>query len=350
MKPAGRARIGNIDCVRGVAAFAVMLQHSMEHGHLISTRAGGFARSGINFGESGVVAFFLVSGFVIPLSLERYNNLAKFWWSRALRIYPLYITVAFVSALISASPLSFRTIIAQLLFASEYFHTRNLVGNSWTLSIELFWYLMFSVLFLIGINSSLKAAVSIAAAIIGVSLIAILSGHTIPAGRVGLVVTALLGLISYRIFSLKLYNSNIAVVGLMIILYIMLYYGFLAKINEDDAIRPWTVLMSWLVGYSVFFGSFIVNQERKAIRILAQLGTISFSVYLNHTFALWAFSALGFVGWTYVILVIISTIPVSIATYHFIELPAQRLAHRFPHRSEAAVALESGTVLPFSKN
>ena len=90
-------RYGFIDTVRGIAACLVMLQHSLYQSGLLgdwpNSELTGFDPNWLELGETGVVAFFLVSGFVIPLSLEKTANFKVFWLHRALRIYPLYIVV-----------------------------------------------------------------------------------------------------------------------------------------------------------------------------------------------------------------------------------------------------------------
>jgi peptidoglycan/LPS O-acetylase OafA/YrhL len=69
------SRYGFIDAIRGIAACLVLLQHALyQSGILGDPSAGkltGFIPNWLELGETGVVAFFLVSGFVIPLSLER---------------------------------------------------------------------------------------------------------------------------------------------------------------------------------------------------------------------------------------------------------------------------------------
>ncbi len=92
------ARYGFLDAIRGLAACSVMLQHSLyASGILGNFNSGqpliGFIPTWLELGETGVVAFFLVSGFVIPLSLEKTADLRLFWRHRAFRIYPLYIAV-----------------------------------------------------------------------------------------------------------------------------------------------------------------------------------------------------------------------------------------------------------------
>ena len=75
-----------LDAVRGLAALLVVLQHSPMR----------FGKDHLSYGLAGVVAFFLVSGFIIPVSLERYASLPRFWSGRILRIVPLYYFCAVV--------------------------------------------------------------------------------------------------------------------------------------------------------------------------------------------------------------------------------------------------------------
>ena len=43
--------------------------------------------------------FFLVSGYIVPASLERKGSVRGFWVSRVFRLYPLYL-VALVTAIL----------------------------------------------------------------------------------------------------------------------------------------------------------------------------------------------------------------------------------------------------------
>src|SRR3954452_17183752 len=88
-QPATRTgnRLGFLDFVRGVAAFAVVLQHGGETFWPAVNRA---THNYVNVGRFGVVAFFLVSGFIIPFSLERGGSVRRFWTGRFFRLYPLY--------------------------------------------------------------------------------------------------------------------------------------------------------------------------------------------------------------------------------------------------------------------
>ncbi len=76
-----------LDGLRGVAAFAVLVQHGSE---LLWPRYFHWSETVFRPGECGVVVFFLVSGFIIPGSIERYGSLARFWVGRFFRLFPMY--------------------------------------------------------------------------------------------------------------------------------------------------------------------------------------------------------------------------------------------------------------------
>jgi len=42
-------------------------------------------------GSYGVFVFFLISGYIVPASLERKGSVPTFWVSRMFRLYPLYL-------------------------------------------------------------------------------------------------------------------------------------------------------------------------------------------------------------------------------------------------------------------
>ena len=80
-------RLGFLDFVRGIAAFAVLLQHT---GETLWPSINWATHQYVNIGRFGVVAFFLVSGFIIPFSLERGGSVRRFGVGSFFRLYPLY--------------------------------------------------------------------------------------------------------------------------------------------------------------------------------------------------------------------------------------------------------------------
>ena len=71
-----QARLDFLDGLRGIAALAVFLAHALD---LIWPAYHSFAESRFQLGNWGVVVFFLCSGFIIPVSLERQGSLRRFW-------------------------------------------------------------------------------------------------------------------------------------------------------------------------------------------------------------------------------------------------------------------------------
>lgn len=95
-------------------------------------------------GAFGVAIFFLISGFVIPLSLSKKSRLS-FLYARAIRIYPVYIFCATITLLIIAGYSNPLKPLSQYITSITLF--RDWIGGSpidgvvWTLEIEVKFYL-----------------------------------------------------------------------------------------------------------------------------------------------------------------------------------------------------------------
>src|SRR5260370_12619806 len=92
-KPA--SRLAWLDALRGFAALCVVFDHATT---LVVTPVHSFLYQWLNFGQYGVFVFFLVSGYIIPASLERKGSIRGFWISRGFRLYPLYVLAIVASA------------------------------------------------------------------------------------------------------------------------------------------------------------------------------------------------------------------------------------------------------------
>jgi peptidoglycan/LPS O-acetylase OafA/YrhL len=108
-----------------------------------------------NSGPLGVALFFLISGFVIPFSLEHHNRLS-FLAARALRIYPVYfLAVAIdVAAILLSShawqlpaPLTSRQVLLNALLIQNLDWLPSIDMVNWTLAIEMKFYLAVALLF-----------------------------------------------------------------------------------------------------------------------------------------------------------------------------------------------------------
>ena len=110
-------RIVELDAIRGIAALMVVLYHYTTW----YVQSVGFSSTAPLFefwqGRLGVYLFFIVSGFVIFLTLEKCDNIKSFIVSRVARLYPAYwVCVIITFSLLYLTPILGREVsVYQLL-------------------------------------------------------------------------------------------------------------------------------------------------------------------------------------------------------------------------------------------
>ena len=161
--------IYSIQVLRGFASLLVVLFHATENSRMVFNVP--FLGDFFHFGAAGVDIFFVLSGFIIMYTSKKYlgqpEALSGFLKKRFVRIYPIYwVTIsAFLLALFVASeyfPSSYPTdagnLINTYLLAPGHFMIN---GVSWSLTNEVFFYIVFSLAFLVR-NRKLLAILGIA--------------------------------------------------------------------------------------------------------------------------------------------------------------------------------------------
>ena len=340
--PTKASRYGFIDTVRGIAACLVLLQHSLYQSGLLgawpSQELTGFIPNWLELGETGVVAFFLVSGFVIPLSLERTGDFGLFWIHRVLRIYPLYVVVFVITIIISGGgdvhSLRGWTIncLAHAFFLQEYLGQQNFVGGSWTLSLEMVWYIGISGLFLISLNKNIALVVGLSLLVSVIAQLSCALGHHLPMGRLSMLLCCVLGLVCYRReqgdISERMFAVLSALLGIGILLNV--YIGFQLFPSPHPSAYFTMVIDSWALAAVIFFIPFFTRKatlwEHSALTFL---GRISFSVYLLHGIVLYLLGLIELRGVLLIVVTFVVTVCISSITYRFIELPPIRFGHSF---------------------
>jgi peptidoglycan/LPS O-acetylase OafA/YrhL len=149
-------RITFLDGLRGIAAFFVVAHHmSMAVVDELNRSADHFVHGLVAYGAVGVDIFFILSGFVIAMTLDRQQVTARyaacFMVRRSLRLDPPYLcTLAIIIAITYASiaigaQLATPT-LPQLL--AHVFYLQNILGYhdlnpvNWTLCLEIQFYLV----------------------------------------------------------------------------------------------------------------------------------------------------------------------------------------------------------------
>lgn len=145
-----RGRILELDAIRGIAAFVVVIFHYTTYYDVYYTHTTVTWR--FWEGATGVSLFFILSGFVIFMTIEKTSHWLDFVVSRFSRLYPAYWAALIITtfALISAHidvPLK-RFILNTTMF-QRWINIKNIDWSYWTLYVELAFYITILFLFLI---------------------------------------------------------------------------------------------------------------------------------------------------------------------------------------------------------
>ncbi|MER6173349.1 acyltransferase family protein [Streptosporangium sp. NPDC001681] len=360
------SRLAWLDALRGPAALAVALHHS---GWTFIPDLWAEVDRRIDVGTWGVFVFFLVSGYIIPASLERRGDPRVFWVGRAFRLLPLLLAalglallLAYAGAFalhpgVSARPAPL-VALGNLTMLQELLGVPAVIDVMWTLSYEMAFYLMAVGLFTVR-QAHRSAAVAIVLAVSAVPL-GLLLPRPVIGGRADLV-AALLGVVVIVVIVVSaaarggartaaavtggLLGLALVVLGSRIgawqglIVPAMMFAGTAVYRAEQGTIR-WpaaiaavlTVLAcgalakddpGWapaLLLAAAFFGGAFALRHRSFPRWLAHLGVISFSLYLLHPLLLRVSPNLP--------LFFLALLPLCYLTHRLIEAPAQRLGRR----------------------
>jgi peptidoglycan/LPS O-acetylase OafA/YrhL len=148
-------RILELDALRGLAAVAVVLFHYTTRYQQLFGHEESLAAS-LPWGHHGVDLFFMLSGFVILMTLERTAESWKFAWGRFSRLYPTYwVAAALTFAIVSACGLpgqevSVSDALVNLTMVQALLGAPHIDGAYWSLQAELIFYANMLVLYRLG--------------------------------------------------------------------------------------------------------------------------------------------------------------------------------------------------------
>lgn len=137
-----------LEYLRCFAFISVLLGHKFPGGARIQTAVPNAFTDAYNFfmpmfwnGGTGVIVFFLVSGYVITAAAET-DNPVSFLVRRAFRIYPLYIAAVLMQFYFMDGRIPpWEALWPRLSLLGDFTHTdRVLNGVDWTLRIEILFY------------------------------------------------------------------------------------------------------------------------------------------------------------------------------------------------------------------
>jgi peptidoglycan/LPS O-acetylase OafA/YrhL len=317
-------RLQELDALRGLAALGVLFCHFASTCHSLSILPCDF-----RYGAYGPHLFFMISGFVILMTLARTEHAADFVVSRFSRLYPTYwacmaatLAVLWVFPDGETMPTS-KQVCVNLSMLQSWVHVPDLQVSYWTLGVELRFYVIMFLIYLTGRIRSIEPFVLVwLGLIVAYRLAAALGAPSLSLAKIALIANFghlfAAGVIFYQLKMVGHHWTRHAMVALCLALQV--------------AAGSWESVAM----VASFFGLFYLFVYGRlgwiAMRPMVYLGTISYSLYLIHGCignaciprlpGLWRWPAL-----TMAVPLVLSLAAAAMIT-HGIEQPALRLIRK----------------------
>ena len=144
-------RLFELDALRGLAAIFVVLYHyTTRYDQLYSHEKQNYFQ--FSYGHYGVQLFFIISGFVIFMTIHKSNDIKNFLFKRFIRLYPAYIVSVIVTYTITSlfmfgdQKISIINALINLSMLQGFFGVPHIDGVYWSLQIELIFYAIVTLL------------------------------------------------------------------------------------------------------------------------------------------------------------------------------------------------------------
>jgi peptidoglycan/LPS O-acetylase OafA/YrhL len=272
-------RLLEFDSLRGIAALSIVLFHYTSE----FNKSYGYSQEVlIDFqgGRYGVHLFFILSGFVIFMSLERTQRGLDFIVGRFARLYPAYwaaVILTFTVVAVAGLPgreVSFNDALFNLTMLHSFFNIRPVDDVYWTLNLELSFYIIMFIIYKCGVLKHIDVIARGWLLLIVLNVILEKQLHLILDSRIQTLLLLkygslfIVGMMFYKIrqhgFSYKRY----AVIAACLLVY-KLNYSWLSTL---------AVILITLLFYFTMKGRLNFLKHKS----LLFLGTISYTLYLVH--------------------------------------------------------------------
>ena len=351
-----KGTIHSIQYVRGIAALFVVLFHFryILNGVYSQQDLGNLL---FRWGEIGVDAFFIISGFIICYATENDRSKLSFVIKRIFRIYPVYLL--FLSAFIlllflSGKNISIQNIINGVLISPQkYSDGAPFYGYSFlVVAWSLFYEIAFYFIFMISMFFSHKYRVYICSFIIFISTISLqlyfngefLLGAKGGTNKEGLGVINILSSSMMLIFIIgmlmydfiknygELISNKINCTLILLLSSTLFIYCYLTGFNSWHGVDRAVVFIAPLIISLILFE--IKNKNKKNIKWISFLGDISYSLYLCHLIVVLFYNNFGgsffsaSSGLSRFFILVTTSIFISYFSYKYIEKPSAIMCRR----------------------
>lgn len=287
-KPAHRYL--ELDALRGLAAIMVVLFHYTLRRTEYNTI--------LKLGTTGVDLFFIISGFVIFMSLKNIESGRQFAVNRFARLYPTYwasvsftfILMVIVNAVYHPEHLDLQFLwryLANLTMFQFYLNVPDLDSTYWTLLLEMLFYIFMLILFKLKL---LKYINSIGLSLSVATVIAAHFFYDIPAVKTVIVYVPLLqfmplflmGINFYKIYTCSTRSYAQYIIPLLCLIMQILLFKYAGRSKSFIFHQEYAAMLTlYFILFTAFVNGaldFIVN------KITLFFGRISYAVYVVHQY------------------------------------------------------------------
>ncbi|WP_166454907.1 acyltransferase family protein [Duganella aquatilis] len=288
-------RLQFLDALRGIAVLLVIFAHA-AHSRFPIVQV--IDANYFQTGQAGVSLFFLISGYIIPKSLNASPSLKVFWVHRFFRLYPAYWVCLFLVILLASAqlfriqePLGTVGMAANFTMLQGFVGIKNAVNVFWSLKFEMAFYFLMTAFAVTGMLKRpflifmLYSAGTIALAL-GMRLVL----HKYFAYGVFNLELMLLGWVLAEWHAKRL-AGKYAVISVIVGLGTTLIAAYTAFAGRTEELTVGTLSFvpmanAWLLSTVFFVATLLTTQQVRWPRVLAWMGTVSYSAYLLHPLVL----------------------------------------------------------------
>ena len=270
-----------IDAMRGICALLVLIYHYSKYIQSLNHYSSPFYYYA-EFGKYGVHLFFIISGLLIFMTLEKSKHPKDFIASRFSRLYPAYwVSMTLTAVVISIYPYYYTSVtttqfLANLTLFQHWMHVEDIDGIYWTLAVEVCFYILIFFVFIFKKQKHIELIGTIWMAIMLILFF--------------LVKTDLAPSLNYYYYIPLLRNGNLFLGGI-------LFYKLLKKKRDKKThfLLLFTLAVHFIINsaeesfvvsfFYILLYLFIMNKLHfLRINLFYFLGTICYTLYLLHQY------------------------------------------------------------------
>jgi peptidoglycan/LPS O-acetylase OafA/YrhL len=351
-------KIGFADGLRGIAALSVITGHYLGTFWKLTDAVAGLTgivrspvvppvfvelvvSSPVNLGAFGVALFFLISGFVIPLSFQSYGRL-DFLVARFFRIYPTYwvgLSVSLVVLVIGGSLLgtpfphsAVEVLYGYLIGTRDIAFVKSVDGVVWTIEIELKFYLICALIAPWLREGSLKVfwipcVLLVIACTLGVVLIPSATATTLYFALLSApyLLFMFIGVAFNFLYRGKLQApaAGLAVLGMMLMFGVAQHFNFLAYDS---------FLLSFVAAVAAFAAAMRFPNIVGSIPLIGFWADISYPLYVVHGLTGYVLMevllARGFSSWFAILIAFAAVTTLAVALHVTVETSSREMGRR----------------------